>query len=179
MFQNLSPHARRLINSAAYSALVVLAIGLGYLTFHAISERRQHGAETAAAGDVMPLLDLSSFSARNEKSSDGERLNVAFRIRLTAPDNLSCFVYIIARNDHVAPRLWAVWPTQGPGGAVSAGGHFRGGTPSTGQALQLSPSWTRVSATIPHPRGEPPFDTAIIYIVTATGEVLLERPFAL
>jgi hypothetical protein len=85
---------------------------------------------------------------------------------------------MLARNEHVSPKLWAVWPVQAAG-AVTAGGHFRGGTPATGEFVQLTSSWTRINATLQHPRGQPPFDTVTVYVLNARGEVLLERPFAL
>ena len=181
MVESLSPRRRRLLSSLAYSALVALVAGLGYLTLNAISERR-HGAEksdTAAAAGTVPLIDLANFAARREKSSDAERLNVSLRLRLTASSTVDCYVYVLARNDHVSPKLWAVWPTQGPGGAVTAGGHLGGSDPTTGQAVTLTPSWTRISATIDHPPGQPPFDTVMVYVVSPKGEILLSRPFAL
>ena len=182
MFQSLSPPWRRLISSLAYSGLVAVVVALGYLTFRAVSERRQRAespGEPAAESEAIPLVDFDNFSTRREKSSDGERLSVSLRLRLTAPGSLPCYIYIIARNDRATPKLWGVWPTQGPDGAVSAGGHFRGNNPTTGEAVTLAPSWTRINASISHPPGQPPFDTVMVYVVSATGEILLARPFAL
>jgi len=178
MFQSLAPHRRRLINSLAYTALVAVAAGLGYLTFRA-TERRNEPRPTSEVADItLPLIDVSAFSARSEKSSDVERLNLSLRLRLTAHATVDCYVYILARNAHVVPKLWAVWPAQASA-AVTAGGHFRGGTPPTGEPVQLTSSWTRVSATLQRPPGQPPFDTVTVYVLNARGEVLLERPFPL
>ncbi len=179
MFRSLAPRWRRLLNSVAYTVLVALAAGLGYLTYEATTHRhgQQPGSEPPESV-TLPLIDISSFSARREQSSDAERLNVALRLRLTAHAEVDCFVYVVARNTHVSPRLWAVWPTEAAG-AVTAGGHFRGGTPPTGEPMQLTSSWTRLNATLQHPLGQPPFDTVTVYVVGAKGEVLLERPFAL
>lgn len=181
MFQSLSPRWRRLINSLALSALVVLVVGLGYLTFRAVSERRHRADSGEATGQqpAVPLIDVNGFSRRLDKSSDAERLTVSLRLRLTAPGSIDCYVFVLARNDHVAPKLWGVWPTQGPSGAVTAGGHFRGSSPATGEAMSLTPSWTRITATIDHPPGQPPFDTAMVYVVSPKGEILLTRPFTL
>lgn len=182
MFASLSPRWRRLISSVAYGALVALVTGLGYLTFRAVSERRHRAdvsGETTAEQGMTPLLDVANFSARQERSSDGERLAISLRLRLTAPGSVDCYVYVLARNDHVSPKLWAVWPSQGPGGAVTAGGHFRSTSPTTGEAVKLSPSWTRLSATLDHPSGQPPFDTVMVYVVSPQGDILLARPFAL
>jgi hypothetical protein len=121
---------------------------------------------------------VNGFSARREKSSDVERLNVSLRLRLTAAATIDCYVYMLARNEHLSPKLWVVWPAQA-GGAVTAGGHFRGGSPPTGESVQLTSSWTRIDATLQHPPGQPPFDTVTLYVLNARGEVLLERPFAL
>lgn len=178
MFQSLAPRWRRLINSLAYTALVAVAAGLGYLTFRA-TERRNEPRPTSEVADItLPLIDVSAFSARSEKSSEIERLNLSLRLRLTAHATVDCYVYILARNAHVVPKLWAVWPAQASA-AVTAGGHFRGGSPPTGEPVQLTSSWTRVSATLQHPPGQPPFDTVTVYVLNARGEVLLERPFPL
>ncbi len=179
MLESLAPRWRRLINSLAYTALVAVAAGLGYLTFEATAHR--HGLPPASELPetiTVPLIELSGFSARKEKSSDGERLNVSLRLRVTARANVDCSVYVVARNDRVSPKLWVVWPAQAAG-AVTAGGHFRGDSPPTGEAVQLTTSWMRINATLQHPLGQPPFDTVTVYVVSPKGEVLLERPFAL
>lgn len=159
--------------------LVAVAAGLGYLTYQATTHRHgpQPGAEIPESVTV-PLIDLGSFSARREKSSDAERLNVSLRLRLTTHAEVDCFVYLVARNVHVSPKTWAVWPTQAAE-AVTAGGHFRGGTPPTGEPMRLTSGWARLNATLQHPPGHAPFDTVTVYVVSPKGEVLLERPFAL
>jgi hypothetical protein len=181
MFRSLSPRWRRLINSVAYGALVLLVVGLGYLTLRAINERR-HGAESTeqnAESAILPLVDISNFSARRERTSDEERLSVSLRLRLTAPGTVDCFVYVLARNDRVSPKLWGVWPTQGTAGAVTAGGHFGATNPASGSAVTLTPSWSRIIASIDHTLGQPPFETVMVYVVSPKGEILLSRPFAL
>ena len=178
----LSPRSRKLLNSMAYSALVVLVTVLGYLTFRAVSERRHSAAvvmKRLHEPETTPLFDLANFAARQERSTDAERLTVSLRVRLTKPGSVDAYVYVLARNDHVSPRLWAVWPTQGPGGVVTAGGHLRTQNPASGEAVKLSPSWTRITATLDHPPGRPPFDTVYVYLVDPNGEILLARPFAL
>jgi hypothetical protein len=177
-----SPRARKLLNSIAYSALVALVTVLGYLTFRAVSERR-HGAagsgEATSEPETTPLFDIANFAARQERSTDAERLTVSLRVRLTKPGSVDAYVYVLAHNDHVSPRVWAVWPTQGPGGVVTAGGHLRTQNPASGEAVKLSSSWTRITATLDHPPGRPPFDTVYVYLVDPNGEILLARPFAL
>jgi hypothetical protein len=179
MWKSLPRRWRHVISSLAYTALVALAAGLGYLTFRATTHRNgpQPGSEPSES-ITLPLIDVSAFSARREKSSDAERLNVSLRLRLTTGTPVDCYVYILARNEHVSPKLWVVWPTPAIR-AVTAGGHFRGGIPPTGEPVQLTSSWTRISATLEHPPGQPPFDTVTLYVLNARGEVLLERPFAL
>jgi len=181
MFRSLPPHRRRLLSSVVYSALVATVAGLGYLTSQVIGERRHgaNGVEPSAESVSMPLVDIANFAARHEKSTDGERLAVSLRLRLTAPGSIDCFVFVVARNDHVSPRLWAVWPPEEAGGAVSVGGHFRVSNPTAGYPLKLTQSWTRMSATLSHPVGQPRFETATVYVVSAVGEVLLSHPFTL
>ena len=182
MLQSLSPRWRRFVNSIGYSALVALVTVLGYLTFRAVSEHRHGvatGSDAAAQEDTTPLFDISNFAARQERSTEAERLTVSLRVRLTKPGDLDAYVYVLARNDHVAPRVWAVWPTQGPGGVVTSGGHLRTQDPASGESVSLSPSWTRITATLDHPQGRPPFDTVYVYIVSPSGEILLAHPFAL
>src|SRR5437870_743081 len=88
MLDALSPRWRRLLGSLAYSALVAVVAGLGYLTFRATTERHDTAAKSAAtAGDseTIPLVEFDAFSSRFERSSDSERISVSFRLRLTAP----------------------------------------------------------------------------------------------
>ena len=188
MFESLPPRWRAVVNSLAYSALVALVIGLGYFTFRAINEHR-HGGEAAGSppgsgGEgselaSLPLVEFDNFATRRERSSDSERLQVSLRLRLNASGNLDCYVFVLARNDHTSPKLWAVWPTQGPGGAITGGGHLSGSNPAGGQAVTLASGWTRINATLDHPLGKPPFDTVMVYVVSPKGEILLARPFAL
>jgi len=182
MFASLAPRWRRLLNSLAYAALVAFVMGLGYLTFRGVNARRhanEGGTEAAPEPSTMPLVEFDSFSTRREKSSDAERLNVSVRLRLTAPGSIDAFLYVVARNDHVSPKLWAVWPEQEAGGAMTAGGHFGVTNPATGQAVSLGSRWTRINATFDHPLGKSPFDEVMVYVVSAKGEILLARPFAI
>ena len=181
MLRSVSPRARRLMNSLGYSALVALVTALGYLTYRAVNEQRVSEATPEAEGGAatVPAIEVADFSARREKSSDSERLAVSLRLRLTGRGALDCYLFVLARNDRTSPKLWAVWPTQGPDGAVTAAGHFRGNQPASGQFIQLTSSWTRISATVPHPPERPPFETVMVYVVSPKGEVVLARPFAL
>lgn len=178
MLEGWSPRWRRLLNSLAYGALVASVIGLGYLTFAAVSARRDADSSTSEVPDEpsIPLVEFDGFSSRIERNADGERLAVTLRLRLTAPGTLDCFAFVIARNDHVQPKLWGVWPSKSEDGAVTAGGHFRGGTRS-GEPITLGSTWYRLSAAITHPPGEPPFDTVMVYVVGPKGDILLARPF--
>ncbi len=180
MMEGWSPQRRRLLNSLGYSLLVAVVVALGYLTFTAVSQRRNDAAAPADGGDdtTIGLVQFDSFSARLERNTDNERLAVSLRLRLTAPGTLDCFAYVIARNDHVEPKLWGAWPASASEGAITSAGHFRGGTRS-GEPITLGPNWNRLTAAIPHPPGEPAFDTVLVYIVGPKGNVLLARPFTL
>ncbi|HVM94870.1 MAG TPA: hypothetical protein VMT89_00710, partial [Candidatus Acidoferrales bacterium] len=90
-----------------------------------------------------------------------------------------CRVFVVARNDVASPKVWGVWPTQGPDGAMTAGGHFRGGGPNSGEPVTLTSSWAKISAPISHPLGLPPYESAVLYVIGPKGDVLLTRPFSL
>lgn len=168
-----------LVSSLLYTALVALAAALGHLTFRATTALHGIPATDSQTESVSaPLIEVSGFSARREKSSDAERLTVSLRVRLTTRTPIDSHVYVVARNEHASPKLWTVWPSQAAN-AVSTGGHFKGSTPPSGEAVRLTSSWTRVNATVQHPAGRPPFDTVTLFVVGADGEILLERPFAL
>ena len=178
----LSRRTRRALNSLAYGALVVLVIGLAYLPFAVVRPQRDgspHDAGPTPPPPGAPAIEAAGFWSRRDKSVGGERLTVSAKLRTTSPDTLSAYVYFLVRNDQVSPRLWAVWPPQGAGGAVSAGGHLRSTDPTTGQAVALTARWTRVTATLDQPADRPPFDTALLYVISPTGTILLVRPFAL
>jgi hypothetical protein len=182
MMRSLPPHWRRLFLSLAYGVFVIAVVGLGYLTLR-VSYKHRHASEEPNLATVesttTPLIDIASFTARREKSIDVERLTISLRLRLASGSSADCFVYVLARNDHVSPRLWGVWPAQAAGGAVTAAGNFRGGNPTFGERVGLTSSWTRIVATINHPPDRPPFETATVYVVSSTGEVLVARPFVL
>ncbi len=162
-----------------YTSLVALVAGLGYLTFQAVSDQRRR-AEPASDGSeqaTLPLVELDGYLPRHEKSSDMERLNVSVRVRINAPGTMDCWIFVVARNDRVAPKLWAAWP-KGAEAAITAGGHFRGNDPAAGHQVTLTSSWTRINASLDHPPGQPPFDTVMVYVVNVKGEIVLVRPFA-
>lgn len=121
-------------------------------------------------------VEFSRFSAHRERSPDGERLSVSLRLRANL-EELACYLFVLARNDHANPKVWAIWPVQPPGPAITSGGHFHGATPAAGHPLSLTQSWSRVTATIRHEEGNPSYDTVMIYVLTPEGKVLLARPF--
>lgn len=178
MLESLSPRSRRILNSIAYTSLVAVVAGLGYLTFQAVNQQRQEAEPASDAADhtTLPLVELDGYLPRQEKSSDMERLNVTVRLRLNAPGTMDTWVFVVARNDHVSPKLWTAWP-KGAQEAITAGGHFRGNIPGAGHQLTLTSSWVRINASLDHPRGLPPFDTVMIYVVNAKGETVLVRPY--
>lgn len=178
MFAGPSPKTRRILNSLAYTALVAVVAGLGYLTFEVGSRKDAAGA---GADDPGPgtLIDVDAFSTRLVRTADGERLTLGVRLRLTRPGPVDCHVYFVARNDRATPKLWAVWPPESAGTNVTGGGHFSGGAVPTGKPLSLGTSWTRVTGSVTHPAGRPPFETVVLYVVARNGQVLLARPFAL
>lgn len=178
MFDMLPPRSRRVLSSLGYTGLIALVVTLAYLTYQTGIEQRQH-AESAnenSARSTLPLVELEGYLPRREKSSDLQRLNVSVRLRLNAPGTLDCWVFVVARNDQVTPKVWAVWPP-GATAAITAGGHFRGTNPTSGQPVTLSSTATRINASINQPSGEPAFETVMIYVVNEAGEIIVARPY--
>lgn len=124
------------------------------------------------------IIKFSRFSAHREQTDDGERLSISLRLRTELDRDLSCYAFVVARNDHVTPHIWSIWPAQAPGAAITAGGHFHGAQPSAGFPVELTGRWQRITGTVPHPDGGDRFDTVVIYVVSADGKVLLARPFS-
>lgn len=176
MFAALSPNTQRVLNSLAYTALVAVVAGLGYLTFEVGSRKTAPGPVADEPGPEA-LIDVDAFSTRLVRTTEGERLNMALRLRLTRPGILDCHVYLVARNDRATPKLWAVWPPEAAGSNVTGGGHFRGGATPRGEPISVGAGWTRVAGTVSHPTGRPPFETVVLYVVARNGQVLLARPF--
>ncbi len=123
------------------------------------------------------MLEFDRFSARRERSTEGERLSVSLRLRIALGDTLDCYVFVVARNDQVSARAWSIWPPQLPGLAITASGHFHGAVPAMGHHLKLTRQWERVTATIPHPNDSEDFDTVVVYVLRPDGRILLARPF--
>jgi hypothetical protein len=128
-------------------------------------------------GPAHEAIVFDRFSARRERSAEGDRLSVSLRMRTTMNVSLPSFVFLVARNDQVVPKQWAIWPPQGPGPAISASGHFHGATPTAGYAVVLSDQWEHIDATMPQPTGSVQFDIVVVYVVDADGRILLTRPF--
>jgi hypothetical protein len=122
-------------------------------------------------------IEADRFSARRERSAEGDRLSVSLRLRTTMSVSLPCYVFLVARNDQVTPKQWAIWPAQPPGPAITASGHFHGANPKTGYPVTLSDQWERIDATMPHPANGVAFDTVEMYVEDADGRILLTRPF--
>lgn len=173
----LSRSSRRLLASLAYTSLVAAVAALAYLTLTNLQARREYS--TPETVSEAPPIELGNFSTRIEKTAKSQRLVVSFKVRLSTPKELDSFVYVAARNDHATPGVWGVWPRQDAGGAFTQGGHFRSHDPKTGYSVKLIDSWQRVTAPIEQPKGTTAFDTVIVYIVAADGQILLARPFAL
>jgi len=179
MSERLSPRSIRLLSSLGYAALVALVASLAYLTYQIGIDQRDHGIVDSENGirSTLPLVELEGYLPRHEKSSDMERLIVSIRLRLNAPGTLDCWVFVVARNDHVTPKLWAAWPAAASA-AITAGGHFRGNQPRAGYPVKLISGATRVDATFEHSSGAPPFETVMIYVVNEAGEIMVARPYS-
>lgn len=122
-------------------------------------------------------VQFDRFSARRERTAEGDQLSVSLRLRTSESVSLPCYVFVVARNDQATPKRWAIWPPQPPGPAITASGHFLGAAPATGYAVTLSDQWERVTATLPQPTSGAPFETVSIYVVEPAGRILLARPF--
>lgn len=166
---------RRRDRFAALLLLIVIsALALALLVRRSMLEgldvapqraRRQHDA-----------IEADRFSARRERSAEGDRLTVVVRLRTTMNVSLPCYVFVLARNDQVTPRIWGIWPPEASA-AVTGGGHFNSTASTTGYPVTLSEQWERITATIPHPPGGVTFDAVELYIVDREGRIVLARPF--
>jgi hypothetical protein len=155
---------------------IFIAVALS-IAAAAASPRPGQGQPTPA-GDRSELpVQFDRFSARRERTAEGERLSVALRLRTGSGKPLACFVFVVLRNDDVTPKVWAVWPPQEPGRVLSAGGHFHGANPELGMSVTLTDEWQRVTASVEEEPGRPRFNTAVVYVVTGSGQTLLVRPF--
>lgn len=170
---------RRAANSAAFTTLLVVVLVLGYLAFTRVLQRSPATTATSTETDAEPVIEVDRFTARQERSGDGERLSVSVRLRTTLPEAISGFVFVVARNDHVTPHIWAIWPAQSGPAVITTGGHFHGANPTSGQPMALSKSWDRITAVLPHEPGQAAFDAVTIYFVSPEGQILLSRPFGL
>src|ERR1700752_5010784 len=66
-------------------------------------------------GQAHEAIAFDRFSARREHSPEGDRLSVSLRMRTSLSVSLPCYVFLIARNDQVVPKQWAIWPAQAAG----------------------------------------------------------------
>ncbi|MGH7788285.1 MAG: hypothetical protein ACRERC_15550 [Candidatus Binatia bacterium] len=165
-------------DQAAALLLLALLIGLAVAVFFRRSMIEDVPPPTRQARLQHDAVLFDRFSARRERTEAGDTLSVSLRLRTSASVSLPSYVFVVARNDQVTPKLWAIWPPQEPGAAITASGHFHGATPTSGYAVTLTDTWERVTATIPHPARET-FDTVAVYVVDPDGRILLSRPFRL
>ncbi len=162
------------------AALVLLAL-VAALSVALLLRRSLPDAEDAEAAALRQERDavlFDRFSARRERSDEGDRLSVSLRLRTSASVSLPCSVFLVARNDAASPKLWAIWPPQQIGLAITAAGHFHGSTPGAGHAMTLTDGWQRVSATFANPPSGA-FEIVLVYVVDPAGRTLLARPFKL
>ena len=159
--------ARSALRPACACAVVLASVGLC----------RSAAAVDAAERSPAPVVEYAGFSARHERSADGDRVSVSLQLRATGAEEMPCFVFVVVRNEESSPKVWAVWPPQSAGDAISAGGYFHAANPSAGHALTLTPDWQRVTATVSETQSATPYDTAVVYVVAPSGSILLARPF--
>jgi hypothetical protein len=169
---------RRRIPLVAPPLAALIAIIVAASWWLAWSRSRPPSTSTAAAmrPGVGAAVEFDRFSARHERNETEERLSVSLRLRQSGGTPRRCFLFVVARNDRLAPKLWAIWPPQAPGPAITAGGHFHGATPTTGYSFLLTEDWQRVTATVPETSTRS-FDTVVVYVVGEDGRLLLSRPF--
>ena len=166
---------RDLVAALLLVALLAAVAGLVVARRTLLDEGPPPAADPRQQRDAV-LFDR--FAVRRERSDEGDRLSLSLRLRTSASVSLPCFVFLVARSDQATARLFAAWPAQAQGSAVSAGGHFHGARPESGYAITLTDTWERVTATIPQPAGAP-FDVVVLYVVDPNGRILLTRPFKL
>jgi len=155
--------------------LLIAALGVAVVLRRSVFETDDQPIQRARTQH--DAIEFERFSARRERSPEGDRLSISMRLRTSMSVSLPCYVFVVARNDQASPKLWAIWPPQPAGPAITAGGHFHGASPSSGYAVTLSDQWERIDATVPHPSGGLTFDTVEVYIVDPEGRILLSRPF--
>jgi len=165
----------------ATAALFLLVIGAAVFAFLAQGRLPDEQIVPVVSDPELtrkPGVDFDRFSALRERNPDGEQLRVSLRLRNNGGEELPCFVFVVARNEQSTPKVWAIWPPQASGSAVTSGGHFHGADPRAGYSIRLNGSWQRVTATLPYPVGSKPFDTVSVYVLGSDGKVLLARPFS-
>ena len=164
----------------ATAALILLAIGAGVFAFLAQGRLTRYEVVPVVSGPALAKtagVEFDRFSALRERNPEGEQLRVSLRLRTNEESDLACYVFVVARNDGATPKVWTIWPTQTPGSAITAGGHFHGRDPQSGHSMTLTGSWSRVTATLPYPPSGQPYNTVSVYVVGDDGQVLLARPF--
>ena len=154
-------------------ALLVVVAAFGAVLAHRFGGARvEKNSARPRTGNV--AVEFSNFSARHERSPEGDRLIVALRLRTPDEPELACFVFVLAQS-HNDPAVWSAWPPQNDDRAITRSGQFHGAFPAAGFGVILTPGWERVTST--HPEHATHFDTVVIYVVAADGRVLLNRPF--
>ncbi len=161
--------------AAVLLLILISALGVALLLRRSVFDDVDVSARRARVQHE--AIEFDRFSARRERSAEGDRLTVALRLRTTMGVSLPCYVFVLARNEQTTPKLWGIWPPQPPGAAVTSGGHFNSSSPTTGQPITLTDRWERITATIPHPPGAVAFDGVEVYVVDPDGRILLARPF--
>jgi hypothetical protein len=168
-------HFRRRDRFAAL-LLLLLIIALGVTLILRRSLLDDATRPLQRIGVAQEAIGFDRFSARRERSAEGDRLSVSLRMRTSLSVSLPCYVFLVARNQ-VLPKQWAIWPPQPAGPAITTSGHFHGATPTTGYAVVLSDQWERIDATVAQPNDGAPFDVVVVYVVDAHGRILITRPF--
>ncbi len=107
-------YIRRRDRFAALVLLLLIAtLALALILRRSVFDDPQRGVQRIQLAHE--AIDFDRFSARRERSAEGDRLSVSLRLR-TVESTSACPATCTwcARNDQVAPKQWAIWPPQPP-----------------------------------------------------------------
>jgi hypothetical protein len=129
------------------------------------------GPTPAETDENEPVISVAVENFKASHESDNKDIEVQFKIKKTsaAPQKVAGRIVVVLKGDNLQVDQWLVMPAVGLAGGKPSG--------KRGKSFSIQRFYT-MNLTSKAPNYLDQFQTAIVYVFTKTGELLLEQDFS-